>query len=86
MLSAAVLMMDFELVLNHGFESVNNKEQNDCLFPFLQMYECELSSLALQNTTERNYNQGENTWGEFIFTQFLYAHNKSPQPHPMYNR
>ena len=38
MLSAAVLMMGFELVSNHGFESVNNKEQNVCLADCLQMY------------------------------------------------
>ena len=31
MLTAAELKMGFELVLNHGFGSVNNKEQNVCL-------------------------------------------------------
>lgn len=43
MQSAAVSMMDFELVLNHGFESDNNKEKNVCLF--LCLPEDKLSTL-----------------------------------------
>ena len=40
MWSAAVWMMDFELVLNRGFESNNNKEKNVCLFSAFQSIEC----------------------------------------------
>lgn len=38
MWSAAVWMMDFELVLNRGFESNNNKEKNGWLFLHLPQH------------------------------------------------
>ena len=40
MWSAAVWMMDFELVLNRGFESNNNKEKNVCLFSTFHSIKC----------------------------------------------
>lgn len=43
MWSAAVWMMDFELVLNRGFESNNNKEKK-CL-PLLRLPEHRMSTL-----------------------------------------